>query len=300
MKPKTELDKYSYSRLNTFIQCPMKYDLKYNKGNYTEESQLHLELGNILHKALEVKYRNIINNEEINYNLLKNIIENGVSEETDKDKGRFLKGISQIKETYGESAFYEVSKKSGLTYDEKMGIFYDYLEDDKKDDWMPIHVELPFTFIFDNRAIIEGFIDRIDQNSRGELRVVDYKSSDKVFDQKDLTTPLQMVVYALACEAMFGKFPVEYMYDLILLGEIQQAGTKGFIERGIKKIHKVLDEIEWCKALNEWKPKATPLCWWCEFSGHNENNPWYTGGLCDYYLLWTPDNKTFEKNNEYK
>ncbi|MGG1659506.1 RecB family exonuclease [Brevibacillus sp. NRS-1366] len=300
MITKTELDKYSYSRLNTFIQCPMKYDLKYNKGNYTEESQLHLELGNILHKALEIKYRDKINKRTVDHSYIKSFIENGISEETDKDNGRFLKGVKQIKETYGESTFSEVSKKSGLTYEEKMGTFYDYLEEDTIDDWMPIHVELPFTFSFEKRVIIEGYIDRIDQNSKGELRVVDYKSSDKVFEQKDLTTPLQMVIYALACEALFGKIPVEYMYDLILLGEKQQAGTKGFIERGIKKIHKVLDEIEWCKALNEWKPKATPLCWWCEFSGHNESNPWYTGGLCDYYLLWSPDNKTFEKNNEYK
>ncbi|WP_170163374.1 RecB family exonuclease [Brevibacillus gelatini] len=300
MLTRSELDKFSYSRLNTFIQCPMKYFLKYVSGNYTEESKLHLELGNILHKGLEIKYRNIIEGNKQNYTYIKDVITYGIAEDTDKDKGRFLNGITQLKRIYGEESFFEAGNKSGLTYEEKLGIFFDYLEEDHDDDWQPIHVEFPFSFVFEDRVILEGFIDRIDQNKKGELTVVDYKSSDKRFDQKELATPLQMVIYALACRALFGKVPVEYMYDLILLGDRQYACTSGFLDRGVKKLHKVLDEIELCKVTGEWKPKASPLCWWCEFSGHNEDNPWYTAGLCEYYSLWSPHNKTFEKHKEYK
>jgi len=299
MQTGSELDKYSYSRLNTFMQCPMKYKIKYIDGNYTDQSQLHLELGNILHKCLEIKYRDIISGAKPNLDNITKIMYSGVSERTDKDNGRFLNGVNQIKVLYGEEAFDNVSQKSGLTYNEKLEIFLEYLKENPEDDWKPISVEMPFTFNFEGRAIFEGYIDRVDMNSNGELRVVDYKSSDKPFDKKDLSTPLQMVIYALACKCKFGKVPVQYVYDLILLGEQQYACTDGFLERGTKKIHKILDEIEWCKALNEWKPKASPLCWWCEFSGHNDGNPWYTRGLCEYYSLWSPNNKTFAKNREY-
>lgn len=283
--------------MSTFIQCPSKYKLKYVDGNYESVDAIHLELGNILHKSLEIKYRNIMENKPNDYRLLKEIIEKGVSEETEKDKGKFLNGVEQIKHKYGNQLFSEVNVKSNLSYADKMITFYNYLEDDDiGKGWKPIAVEQPFLFSFNEWVDFGGFIDRIDQNENGDLRVVDYKSSNKVFGDKDLTTPLQMVIYALACEELFGKVPVEFQYDMVLLGEKQQACTKGFYNRGVKKITKVLAEIKECEETGVWKPKPTPLCHWCDYCPTNQAMPFYFEGLCEYYSLWTPENKTFEKN----
>lgn len=296
----SNLPRFSYSRLSTFIQCPMKYKLKYIEGNYEQADAIHLDMGNILHKSLEIKYRKMIEGEAIDYNILKGIIENGIAEETEKDKGNFLLGVKQIKEKFGNEIFLEVNEKSGLSYNDKMSIFYEYLENDNlEDDWKPYAVEQSFEFEFDNRVIFTGFIDRIDVNSNGEYRVVDYKSSNKVFSDKDLVTPLQMVIYALACEELLGKVPIQFQYDMVLLGEKQQACTKGYYDRGAKKIKKVLDEVEWCQVTGDYVPKPTPLCYYCEFSESNPNAQWFTQGLCDYNSLWTPENRTFAKNKEY-
>ena len=69
----SNLPRFSYSRLSTFIQCPMKYKLKYIEGNYEQADAIHLDIGNILHKSLEIKYRNMIEGEDIDYNILKEI-----------------------------------------------------------------------------------------------------------------------------------------------------------------------------------------------------------------------------------
>lgn len=297
----SDLQRFSYSKLSTFTQCPMKYDLKYNQGNYDQPDAIHLDLGNILHKVLEIKYRGIIEKQEVPVEELIRISKEGVQEETEKDKGKCIIGISEIMEKFGFEKFVEVNEKSNLSYTDKLDTFYNYLANDKlNDEWKPFAVEQHFDFEYEGKAILNGFIDRIDINQKGELRVVDYKSSNKVFDDKELTTPLQMVIYAFACERLFGKIPVEFQYDMILLGQKQLACSKGYYNRGVKKLNKILDEIKEFESKNKWKPKPTPLCHWCEFSNTNPNATFYLQDLCEYYCLWTPDKKTFEKNKEYK
>lgn len=278
----------------------MKYKIKYVDKNYVQSEAIHLDLGNILHKVLEIKYRQIINSEKVDYEYLHKVILEGISEETEKDKGSFLQGLNQIKKKYGDNAFAETNVKSNLSYNDKMTNFYKYLEEDKLEkDWKPFRVEQDFEFSYNENTVLTGFIDRIDINSEGELRVVDYKSSNKVFDHKDLTTPLQMLIYALACENLFNKTPVEYQYDMILLGEKQSACTKGYYNRGIKKLDKILNEIKECEANSIYSPKPTPLCHWCDYSMTNPDIPFYLENICEYYCLWTPDNKTFQKNKEF-
>jgi putative RecB family exonuclease len=296
-----KISKMSYSRLDTFVTCPYRYKLQYIDGNYSEESTLVLDIGNILHKVLEIKYRNIIEKVPKNVDTIKNIIYNGIKEDTEKDKGKYINGINQLKQIYGEKEFNTINSESGVSYNDKLAIFTDKIENEKDDeDWQPIAVELPFEFVFENRIKFGGFIDRIDRHKAGKLKVIDYKSSNEVYKEDKLRTPLQMVIYALACKEIYGQYPDEFIYDFILLGEKQNAGTKGFIDRGIKKIYSILDEIEWCESLSEYVPKQTPLCYWCNFAGHTPLAPFYLAGLCQYYMLWTPENKNFVKHKEYK
>ena len=278
----------------------MKYYLKYIQGNYVSSDAIHLDIGSILHKGLEIKYRNIIEGIDTDYDaLILNIME-GIAEDTEKDKGNLIIGINSIKEKYGDNSFVEINEKSNLSYNDKLNTYFAYIKEDTLEDgWKPLAVEQDFEFVYADRCVLNGFIDRIDINDEGELRVVDYKSSNKLFEYKDLTTPLQMFIYALACEEIYGKRPIEYEYDMILLGEKQSACTKGYYNRGVKKLNKILDSIEESTVNGEWKPKATPLCYWCDYSNTNPNAPFYTSDLCDYYLLWEPNNKTFEKNKEF-
>ena len=297
----SNLPKFSYSKLDTFVQCPMKYKYKYVDGNYVQSDAVHLDLGNLLHKVLEIKYRNIIEGIPNDYAYLKEVYLKGIAEDTDKDKGNFIIGVNAIKEKFGEDTFFEVNTKSNLSYEDKLKTFLYYLENDSiGEQWKPLAVEINFNFEYEGKVILNGFIDRIDINDKGKLRVVDYKSSNKVYEDKDLTTPLQMFIYALACENIFGKTPVEFMYDMILLGEKQLACTKGYYKRGLKKLNKILDSIFEAEKTGLYAPKATPLCHWCDFSVTNPNAPFYTQELCSYYSLWTPDNKTFKTNKKFE
>jgi RecB family exonuclease len=293
-----ELKKYSYSKLDLFDQCKYKFLLKYIKGNYSDASTLALELGTLVHKGEEIRGRYLINNQPINFEYIADVLVNGVTEVTDKGD-EYINGVEQLKKKYYVE-YYTKCKKSGKTYDEKLELYFDYLvRKSDMGDWRILAVEQKFEFEYEGRCILHGFIDRIDINSKGEIRVVDYKSSNAIYDDSKLKTPLQMVIYALACQQMYGKLPVEFIYDFIFIGTEQQACSKGYLNRGIKKLNTLLDAINECEKTGEYVPNPIPLCFWCTYASHTPNADITMKHLCDYHSLWTPTNKTFAKKNEY-
>jgi len=282
-------DKLSYSRLDCFKSCEYKYKLKYINKNYTNDSSLALRIGTILHLGLEYKYLKKYKNEEILDLIYKGCIE----------EGEEVIGLDKLKDEYPFE--WEEEDKFGRTYDEKIELYkYRLLEDIEKD-WECIGCEVPFDILFENKAIIHGFIDRVDRHKiTADIRVVDYKSSKKPYDKKELATPLQMYVYALACKEMYGKFPSKFIYDMILIGEKQEAMTKGWEKRGYTALSKLINNLIVHNENNNINmiPKPSPLCHWCSYS---ETNPNATNGkgLCEYNLLWTPDNKVWKQNKEW-
>lgn len=282
-------DKLSYSRLDCYKSCGYKYKLKYIDKNYTNDSSLALRIGTILHLGLEFKYLKKYSNEEI-----LDIVHKGYIDNNEK-----VIGLDELKEEYPFD--WEEEDKFGRTYDEKIELYKSRVLEDVESEWECIGCEVDFDILFENKAVIHGFIDRVDRHkSTGELRVVDYKSSKKPYDKKDLATPMQMYIYALACKEMYGKYPVEFMYDMILIGEKQIAMTKGWEKRGHKALSKIIDQliIHSENKNKDMKPSPSPLCHWCSYCDTNPNAT-NGRGMCEYNLLWTPENKVWKKNKEW-
>lgn len=291
-------EKFSYSKLSTFLHCPMQYKLKYIDGHYTSDTTLALELGSLCHKVLEDKGNMIINCEEVDKSKLKSIIDNGADPEPDDTKTTEpLLGVPALAKKY----FMEWNKPdnaSGMSYPEKMNIFQKVLESEMMNtDWQPKWCEHPFGFVWNERAILSGFIDRVDvrKTLQGEeFRTIDYKTSKKIFAKSELPTSLQFGIYALAIYSETGQLPVESLYRFILIDDQQNALTKGWEKRLDKKLDKIFDSIDELKKTNVYKPNPTPLCHWCAYCKTNHDAHEFKN-LCDYHSLWTPENKTFDK-----
>lgn len=300
----SDLLSVSYSRLDLEDSCNHRYYLKYEKGNYSKESSLSLEVGTICHKVCEMKSRAIMEHRDVDYELLQSVLQEGICERTEKSS-KYMPGVEILKKKYFEE-WNTPDNKSGMTYDQKLGIFWeDVLPVISEDiDWQTIAVEQPFKFVYDNRVIIKGFIDRVDglmeDGKLVAVRVIDYKTSKKVYDEAKLKTPLQMFIYAMACYQLYGLLPAEYAYHSILLGEMQYACSKGYEKRGIRKLNRILDNIDSTKKSGVYKPNPTPLCYWCEFCELNPTIKADIKYLCPYYLLWTPQKKTYMVNRPFE
>lgn len=306
IRPVTELDRFmlpvfSYSALEVFKNCPYQYNKKYNEKLRTDETTLALELGGLCHAVLEKKGKVLVQDiVKVDYSKLDNILENGVKELDEKTK-EVIPGVNELRKKYFET-WYAPDNASGMNYDQKLEIFKKIMttemEDDLCKEWKPTYFEHYFEFVWDNKVIFRGFIDRIDMNENGDFRTVDYKTSKKSYDRTKLATSLQFGIYALAILNEFDKLPIESVYRFILIDEIQYALSIGWEKRLIKALDKIFEQIDTCKEINIWKPNPTPLCHWCSYCTTNPTAHQFKNE-CEYYSLWTPDKKTFEKNKEW-
>lgn len=300
IRPVTEDDKklpvFSYSKMEVFKNCPLQYKYKYIEKKYSQDTSIALELGSLCHYVLESKGKMIASGETVDYEKLNSILMNGVTE-TDEKTREVLLGVNQLKRKYFE-VWHEADNASGASYDEKIQLFDKVLHEEMEDtDWKPTYFEKPFEFVWDNKVILKGFIDRIDTKD-GQYRTVDYKTSKKVYEQSKLATSLQFGVYALAILNEFGVLPIEFEYRFILIDDKQYALTKGWEKRLIKALDKVFGDIEASEKKNIFVPKASPLCYWCNFCRANPEATIYKNE-CKYYSKWTPTQKTFEVNKKW-
>lgn len=302
------MEKFSYSKLNTFDQCPYKYKLVYLDGYRSEESTIALDLGSTAHKGKELWGEYLRDNQEPDLEYIMKILKNGIEYwkivivngiEIENVLEENILGIDEIKSKHFDS-YFEKCNKSGMTYDEKFDIYLKNLKNKElPDEWKVLDVEKDFSFIYQDKYKLTGFIDRIDINQNGELRVVDYKTSKDIYKPDKLATPLQMFIYTLACEYLYGKQPVEHVYDFIFLDQVQNACTKGYYNRGLKKLDKLLNAVELCVNKEEFIPKPAPLCYWCSFCKNTPLSDPKLNHLCDYYSLWTPNDKRFDVNKKW-
>ena len=300
IRPVTDDDKnlpvFSYSKMEVFKNCPLQYRYKYIEKKYSQDTSIALELGSLCHYVLEQKGKMIVSGETVDYEKLNDILMNGVTETDEKTKEELL-GVNQLKRKYFE-VWHEADNASGASYDEKIKLFDKVLHDEMEEtDWKPTYFEKPFEFVWDNKVILKGFIDRIDTKD-GQYKTVDYKTSKKVYEQSKLATSLQFGVYALAILNEFGVLPIESEYRFILIDDKQYALTKGWESRLIKAMDKVFGDIEASEKKDVFVPKPSPLCHWCNFCQTNPEATIYRNE-CEYFSKWTPTQKTFEVNKKW-
>lgn len=273
-KEKEMDERYSYSKLDTYQQCPFKFKLKYIDGHNAFHSSVHTEVGTAIHSCEEAIAKKLKFGEKPDYVALKN--------------GLVLK-MAEIERKYPRD--YRAKDKSGRTFAEKIG---DYLETGiyRLEQFMKDHpkyeiagIEQPFQFIFKTGQTIRGFIDRVFKDNEHNLYIVqDIKTWPQEAEQEKLSTPLQFVIYALAVKEIYGCdfAQIRCQYYLPFCDVAQSAGTYGYINRGTAKMEKLFERI----GGKDYAPSTSPLCNYCEFCMTNPDAVTDDRYLCPYFSLW--------------
>ena len=174
------LQNISYSRLNTYKMCQLKYFYSYILKLPEQFGNAAL-LGNIVHQALEITLKEgygIINHRDLfdNYNI--------AVQELDSEQ--------RIPPSMIESG------KEMLT---------DYVRDNQSIQTTPLeyevdfYTEMPFSIII-GQGRFNGFIDHILVDDR-LIKVTDYKSGKWEIAQKNTSTDLQLGIYALVTKYLW-------------------------------------------------------------------------------------------------
>ena len=265
---------YSYSRVETYKKCGYQYKIIYVDKKRPPFGNVATEFGSLIHGTEEAIANSLKENKPIDYITLKN---------------HFIIEMNKIKNRY-KIEFMQPGK-NGMTYYEKAYYYLEYaiyrLEKLLIDNpnYEIIGAEVNFQFDYDDLHGFKGSVDRIiKDNNTGKYLIYDIKSYDKIMEHDELTTPLQMVIYTEAVSRQFGidKDFIQCIYDLPLMDTYQEAGTKGYMARGLKKIDSLFEGIK----NEDFEPQPSALCHWCAYCPTNAASSAEYKYLCPYFSTW--------------
>jgi CRISPR/Cas system-associated exonuclease Cas4 (RecB family) len=283
----------SPSALNTLLQCPRLYWFKYIMGWKISSSGVALALGSAVHGGFEKLNRNIA--------LGKKVHLNDIFEEFDTFWEKESEGL-----VLGEH--YKKEKELEDNYNMGLGITEKYWNSIRRKQMSPItyqppgasvdipavemRIEVPFIDLFTDKIIdddwmIIGYIDVIKQVKRaskglkvGDLAVLDYKTTQREFDDFKLTTLVQLLIYAYAMRFMlrnYNMFPgmKKDREDFVGIIECLKRKTPKNIHAKTKLISVSDEQIEQLQLLIRdaialirngiFLPYFGDHCGWCDF-----------------------------------
>lgn len=210
----TALEKYkrartnwSASRLETYKSCPLRFwtqhALEVTEHRIPAVGTQSFQMGSILHQILEDVYRAAENPAEVS----------SVLNHLPEIAKRIFAAAPEIYQ-FEPTAYWQTQQQewllileqtiNGLASDEWVPVAFE--QKFGLDDQPPLDIPLDFPGEYGRVVRLHGVIDRVDQNSQGEIRVIDYKTGMGHLDKKDLLegTRLQLPLYALAARQALG------------------------------------------------------------------------------------------------
>ena len=234
--PKFEKKRLSYSQIDTFKTCPLKYNYRYLLKVPVPPSHA-ANFGSGVHNTLNEFYQHVKTGKEVSIELMKELYEK-----------------HWIPLGYETKSHENARKKSGW---EILKQFYET----NSDPWVvPAYLERPFNLRV-GEHMISGRIDRVDKLDDGTYEIIDYKTG-RLKKGVNLNKDLQLSIYALACRDVF-RIPVSKL-SLYYLEDNEKVSTT----RSNEQIEEVLSNIDvFIEDMKKSGFEPTPgfLCQFCEY-----------------------------------
>jgi len=230
----------SYSKINTFNICPLKYYFTYIEKKKSPPSY-HLSYGASVHNALRILHTNFPD--------LKVVEEKDIEELLSRDDVWIRDG-------------YISSEQEMELFEKALDKVKKYVEKNKDFRGKIIATEYNISGFISGLKFI-GRLDRIEQTPDGKIDVLDYKTGKSFIDEEGLKSNLQAIIYYLLCKRNWGKkFGSFYVYYLERNEMVRFVPEEKNIDAAIELIKETVKSIK----LAQYQPTPGPLCSWCDFA----------------------------------
>lgn len=228
----------SFSRIDTLRQCSLQFRYRY-LDRLPSKPATYLSFGTSVHSALELFHERTLfgrpDLEDLHQFLYDNWDSSGYAH---VPRDRQLQDYQRARHTLSR-------------YFARVG-----------DAWQPAaDTEKWFELPIGDAAMVVGSIDRVDVDADGHLHVVDYKTG-KLRDRQKVRGSLQLAIYALAVEHLYGRLPATVALDYVVadipvvvpVAELDLDGARATVDAAAAQ---VLDR--------SFEPNPTRLCDWCDY-----------------------------------
>lgn len=111
-------------------------------------------------------------------------------------------------------------------------------------------------------AVVVGAIDRIEVDEAGALHVIDYKTNQRAKSRRQVAGSLQLAIYALACEHLYGSLPATVALDFVFVGtEVRVPIDELDLDAVPDRVREAARRVR----SGDDAPNPNPLCPWCDF-----------------------------------
>ncbi|MGI8614676.1 MAG: RecB family exonuclease [Nocardioidaceae bacterium] len=159
---------------------------------------------------------------------------------------------------------------------ELLGTYFE-LEDPSRLE--PAQRELYVEHVLDSRLLLRGYVDRVDVNDAGEVRVVDYKTGRSPSEFFEGQALFQMKFYALVLWRTTGRVPT--LLQLVYLGNgetLRYQPDEADLRATQRKVEALWAAIDRATRTGQWVARKSALCAWCSHQA-----------LCPQWGGTTPD-----------
>jgi len=244
----------SYSALDSFLSCPLKY--KYQEIDRIRVPKSKEQFfGTLLHNTLKLVHSPGILSPTLEQALdfySKNWNAEVFSDETE-ERTAFAQGVSMLQDYYKKN---DPAKINIVDLESRFQVEIGSAKSDK----------MPDRGASDKTHIVSGIIDRIDKTDDG-FEIIDYKTTRKLPSQEKVDNDLQLSMYLAG---FLKRYPKEIenldkikvsLYYLKHGMKLTSARTLEQIEQSEKLILDLIGEIQKSK----FEPVISGLCDWCGY-----------------------------------
>ncbi len=226
----------SYSSISTYETCPAKFRFQYQE-RLPQKPSAALSFGDSLHQALFHWHNRPV------------------------PVPPPLEELHEILDSVWVSDGYS-SEAEELTYREHAGtVLGQYHRENVGSYRIPAALEFRFTVEIEGIPI-NGTIDRLDRIPGGGYEIIDYKTNRRLPPMSRVEQDLQLSIYWLAAQQVWGIEPERLTLYFLLPGQrMTTTRTREHADELRRRIATVAERI----AAGKFEPKQNPLCDWCDY-----------------------------------
>jgi putative RecB family exonuclease len=244
----TPRNQFSFSRVKSYHQCPLRYRYRYLKGFKEVFRSIESYLGSVVHDVLEWMY----------------------TEREQRESPSLEAALQLLADRWADGFNDEITViRSGDCADSYLVTGREMLErfyrsTFHRDRSQTVALEQRLNHTLSDDIVFTGFADRIGRTETGRLFVVDYKTSKKEGDPSEFSEGLQAPLYA-ACamrrngeaEALAGY---HYLRHESTRWQSVDAARAGEL---LDRFHQLARDVN---SATEFEPRPGILCAWCGFN----------------------------------
>jgi putative RecB family exonuclease len=245
---------FSHSRLSSFESCPMQYRLRYiDEVDIERRETVESFLGRRVHETLQFFYERLASGMRLSEgDLLAHL-----SSSWQRNWHRNVKIVRADQSVEDYRAFAE---KCLRNY---------YRDNAPFDRGTTVATEMAVLFSLDpsRQLQIRGYIDRLVGLGPGVYEIHDYKTSRRLPTTRDIQRDRQLALYQMAVVHMLPDVrEVTLVWHYLAFGRrLASSRTPEQLAALRQETAALVDRIDEATARNEFPPRVSRLCDWCDY-----------------------------------